>query len=69
MPKLTDSSIAIGKGVNQFKFVIEYTTFIKHIDVAVTGPVKDFTDHPRYVLRMGSEEEYITIFIYNPIRT
>lgn len=44
VPQSSDSPIAVGKGMNQFQLVMEYTAFDEHMEIAVPHPVQQLHD-------------------------
>src|SRR5574344_1640029 len=48
MPHSSHASIAVSKGMNELKFIMEYSTFYQYMQVRLCIPVKKILDMSRY---------------------
>ena len=55
MPQTAYTAITIGKGMNQFKLIMEHTAADQHMHIAVLDPVQQLHDQIGDILRQSAE--------------
>ena len=65
MPQASNTAVSIGKGVNQFKLIMEHTAADQHMHIAALNPVQQFHDQIGDILWQSAKMQDMPFLIYN----